>query len=75
MQHTIRGSDVFVKEDLRSILDGLTVAARHQPAGQFRDGFLAAIDAVRTSIDIRPAAMSLDDWHVVEETRIVEVRP
>ena len=75
MQHTFRGSDVFVKEDLRSIQDGLTVAARHQPAGQFRDGFLAAIDSVRTSIDIRPSAMSLDDWHVVEETRIVEVRP
>ena len=75
MQHTIRGSDVFVKEDLRSILAGLTVAARHQPAGQFRDGFLAAIEAVRTSVDIRPAASPLDDWHVADETRIVEVRP
>ena len=75
MQHTIRGSDVFVKEDLRSILDGLTVAARHQPAGQFRDGFLAAIDAMRTSIDVRPAAMSLDDWHVLDNPQIVEVRP
>jgi hypothetical protein len=73
MQHTIRGSDVFVKEDLRSILDGLSVAARHQPIGQFRDGFLAALDAVRTSVDIRPAS-PLDDWHVVEDTQIVEVR-
>ena len=27
MRPTIRGSDVFVKEDLRSILDGLTVAS------------------------------------------------
>ncbi len=74
MQHTIRGSDVFVKEDLRSILAGLVVAARHQPAGQFRDGFLAAIDAMRTSVDIRPT-MSLDDWHVVDNPQIVEVRP
>ena len=73
MQHTIRGSDVFVKEDLRSILDGLSVAARHQPIDQFRDGFLAALDAVRTSVDIRPAS-PLDDWHVVEDTQIVEVR-
>lgn len=73
MQHTIRGSDVFVKKDLRSILDGLSVAARHQPIGQFRDGFLAALDAVRTSVDIRPAS-PLDDWHVVEDTQIVEVR-
>ena len=73
MPNTIRGSDVFVKEDLRSILAGLTVAARHQPAGQFRDGFLAALEAVRTSVDIRPAS-PLDDWHVVEDTQIVEVR-
>ncbi len=72
MQHTIRGSDVFVKEDLRSILAGLVVAASHQPDGQFRDGFLAAIDAMRTSVDIRTSP--LDDWHVVEEQQIVEVR-
>lgn len=73
MRPTIRGSDVFVKEDLRSILAGLALAARHQPIGQFRDGFLAAIDAMRASVDIRPAS-PLDDWHVVEDTQIVEVR-
>ena len=73
MRPTIRGSDVFVKEDLRSILDGLSLAARHQPVGQFRDGFLAAINAMRASVDIRPAS-PLDDWHVVEDTQIVEVR-
>ncbi len=72
MQHTIRGSDVLVKEDLRSILAGLVVAARHQEAGPFRDGFLAAIDAMRASVDIRTSP--LDDWHVVEEQQIVEVR-
>ncbi len=71
MQHTIRGSDVFVKEDLRSILAGLVVSARHQPAGPFRDGFLAAIDAMRASVDIRTSP--LDDWRVVEEHQIVEV--
>ena len=73
MQHTIRGSDVFVKEDLKSMFDALAIVARHQPDGNFRAGFLAAVDAMRTAVGIRPASQ-LDDWHVVEETAIVEVR-
>ena len=74
MNHSIRGSDVFVKEDLRSILDALDIAARHQPEGQFRSGWLAATSAMRTAVGIRPAS-PLDDWRVVEDTAIVEVRP
>jgi hypothetical protein len=54
MNHTIRGSDVFVKEDLRSMFDTLTIVARHQPAGEFRDGFLAAVDAMRTAANWPP---------------------
>ncbi len=73
MQQQIRGSDVFVKEDLRSILDGLAITVRHYPIGQFRDGFLAALDAMRASVDIRQAS-PLNEWHVVEDTQIVEVR-
>ncbi len=73
MNHTIRGSDVFVKEDLRSMFDALAIVARHQPAGEFRAGFLAALDAMRTAVGIRPAS-PLDGWHVVEEHEIVEVR-
>ncbi len=74
MQHTIRGSDVFVKEDLRSILDALDIAACHQPDGQFVAGWLAATTAMRTAVGIRTAS-TLDDWHVVDNPQIVEVRP
>ena len=73
MNQSIRGSDVFVKEDLRSMFDALAIVARHQPEGQFRAGFLAAVDAMRTAVGIRNAS-PLDDWHVVEEHEIVEVR-
>lgn len=52
MQHSIRGSDVFIKNDLRAILDGLDIAARHQPSGCFRDGWLSATNAMRASIGI-----------------------
>lgn len=73
MKNTIRGSDVFVQEDLRSMFAALAIVARHQPAGEFRAGFLAAIDAMRTAVGIHPAS-PLDDWRVVEEPQIVEVR-
>ena len=52
MKHTIRGSDVFVKEDLRAIIDALDIAARHQPSGCWREGWLAATAAMRTAIGI-----------------------
>ena len=55
------------------MFDALAVVARHQPTGEFRAGFLAAVDAMRTAVGIRPAG-PLDDWHVVEEHEIVEVR-
>ena len=73
MNQSIRGSDVFVKEDLRAILDALDIAARHQPDGQFAAGWLAATSAMRTAIGIRTASQ-FDDWHVVEDAQIVEVR-
>lgn len=62
MQHTIRGSDVFVKEDLRAIIDALDIAARHQPTGCWRDGWMAATAAMRTAVGIS-----------VEEPEIVTV--
>lgn len=74
MKQSIRGSDVFIKEDLRAILDALDIAARHQPAGQFADGWLAATAAMRTAIGIRTAS-PLDDWRVVDNPQSVEVRP
>lgn len=74
MHQSIRGSDVFVKEDLRAILDALDIAARHQPAGTFRDGWLAATSAMRTAVGIRTTS-PLDDWRVVDEPAIVEVKP
>ncbi len=62
MQHTIRGSDVFVKEDLRAIIDALDIAARQQPVGCWRDGWMAATTAMRTAVGI-----------AVEEPEIVTV--
>ncbi len=73
MRPTIRGSDVFIKEDLRAIFDSLDIAARHQPDSQFRAGWLAATSAMRTAIGIDTAS-PLDSWRVVEDTEIVEVR-
>lgn len=73
MRPTIRGSDVFIKEDLRAIFDSLDIAARHQPDSQFRAGWLAATSAMRTAIGIDTAG-PLASWHVVEDTAIVEVR-
>lgn len=71
MNHTIRGSDVFVKEDLRAQLDALSLAAGGYPVGDFRSGFLAALSAVRASIGL-PATgndgMS-ERWHEVIEYR------
>ncbi len=59
MNHTIRGSDVFIKEDVRSVLQALlaTNETLGQMAGadvqQYRHGFAAAIAAVATAFDIK----------------------
>jgi len=59
MNHTIRGSDVFVKEDIRSVLQALlaTNETLAQMAGadvqQYRYGFSAAVAAVATAFDIK----------------------
>ena len=84
MKQSIRGSDVFVKEDIRSVLQALlaTNETLATMAGadvqQYRYGFaagwLAATSAMRTAIGIRTAS-PLDDWRVVDEPQIVEVRP
>ena len=62
VNHTIRGSDVFVKEDLRAQLDALALAAGGYAAGEFRSGFLAALAAVRASIGL-PAGGALECVH------------
>ena len=59
MKQSIRGSDVFVKEDLRSVLQALlaTNETLAQMAGadvqQYRYGFSAAVAAVATAFDIK----------------------
>ena len=69
MRPTIRGSDVFVKEDLRAIIDGLDIAARHQPSGCFREGWLAATNAVRTAIGIDVEQPEIVTVHEITEYR------
>ena len=60
MKPTIRGSDVFIKEDVRSVLQALL--ATNETLGQqiqsadiqnYRYGFAAAIAAVATAFDIK----------------------
>ena len=59
MKQSIRGSDVFVKEDIRSVLQALlaTNETLAQMAGadvqQYRFGFSAAVAAVATAFDIK----------------------
>lgn len=59
MKQSIRGSDVFVKEDIRSMLQALlaTNETLAQMAGadvqQYRYGFSAAVAAVATAFDIK----------------------
>lgn len=63
MKQSIRGSDVFVKEDVRSVLQALlatneTLAGMPGMAGQagiqqYRQGFAAAVAAVATAFDIK----------------------
>ena len=69
MRPTIRGSDVFVKEDLRAIIDSLDIAARHQPSGCWREGWLAATNAVRTAIGIDVEQPEIVTVHEVTEYR------
>ncbi len=57
MKQSIRGSDVFVKEDIRSVLQALL--ATNETLGQmvgaieYRKGFASAIAAVATAFDIK----------------------
>ena len=60
MKPSIRGSDVFVKEDVRSVLQALlatneTLAQQIQSADvqNYRYGFSAAIAAVAAAFDIK----------------------
>ena len=59
MKQSIRGSDVFIKEDIRSVLQALlaTNETLAQMAGadvqQYRYGFSAAVAAVATAFDIK----------------------
>ena len=59
MNHPVRGSDVFLKEDVRSILQAILITndmlARQIPVGDvqtYRAGFSTAIVAVATAFDI-----------------------
>lgn len=69
MRPTIRGSDVFVKEDLRAILDALDIAARHQHSGCWREGWLSATSAMRTAIGIDAEQPEIVTVHEVMEYR------
>jgi len=59
MKQSIRGSDVFIKEDVRSVLQAL-LATNETLAGMvgdsvasYRTGFAAAILATATAFDIK----------------------
>ena len=51
MSPSIRGSDVFVKEDMKAGFRALQCVAAAYPAGEYRAGFLAALEAVRVLFD------------------------
>lgn len=53
MRQSIRGSDVFIKEDMKAGFLALQCTAAAYPPGEYRAGFLAALAAVRTLFDIK----------------------
>lgn len=60
MKHTIRGSDVWIKEDLAGFLMALQMAAAKYPQGEFHDGFLAAITSMRAMLNISVSLADID---------------
>lgn len=53
MNSSIRGSDVFIKEDMKAGFLALQCTAAAYPPGEYRAGFLAALAAVRVLFDIK----------------------
>ena len=51
MSPSIRGSDVFIKEDMKAGFRALQRVAAAYPPGEYRAGFLAALEAVRVLFD------------------------
>jgi hypothetical protein len=68
MPHIIRGSDVFLKEDIRSILQAILAAndaaalmlPDAESAQAYRCGFTAAVVSTATAFDIQLQPLRLD---------------
>ena len=60
MKGTIRGSDVWIKEDLAGFLMALQMAAARYPQGEFHEGFLAAITTMRAMLGISVSLADID---------------
>ena len=60
MSPSIRGSDVFIKADMTAGFAALQRVAAAYPAGEYRAGFLAALEAVRMLFDAADNGMADD---------------
>jgi len=69
---TIRGSDVFIKDDIRAILASLFLASElvstaYGSNPDYRSGFTAALASVATALAITPHEIGLGgcagEWH------------
>lgn len=60
MSPSIRGSDVFIKADMMAGFAALQRVAAAYPAGEYRAGFLAALEAVRVLFDAADNALAED---------------
>ena len=58
--NSIRGSDVFVKEDIKAMLLGLQCVAAQYPPGEFAAGFLACLSAMRATLAIPATLEEID---------------
>jgi hypothetical protein len=51
----IRGSDVFLREDLAGILAAMAMTVQAVPPGEFRRGYMVALAALATALHVAPA--------------------
>jgi hypothetical protein len=50
----IRGSDVFLREDLAGILAAMAMTVQAVPPGEFRRGYMAALAAMAVAVHVAP---------------------
>ena len=51
----IRGSDVFLREDLAAIIGALAMTAQAGERGEYTRGFMAALAAMAVALHVAPA--------------------